>query len=1213
MELFGSRLLQIVRHVSGLLLIVSTLSSCGWMSVSLSSNEFEVVLRADSTKPYSNTPTRTFNFDVIGATSTQYEYRLNPVSPQDPNEPWSVVSSAIGSTSSLELTGLSEGPQLLQLRAISQDGTISKTTSFSWDVDMTPPTVTAHTGPTGLSNQTAASFTFSATDNTGGVGVNHLECRFDGIATWNNCSSPYSLAPLLNGNHTLAVRAIDKAGNVSSEVQYTWEVDILPPKIVISTPITLRGGGLTGSVSWRLTEKNVAASSSFTLDFFDGSSWTALGTIPAVAGANTNQLYSLNNFSVPNLNISNARIRIHLEDAVGNETEALSSVFPVEITPPTIASLDMELADGAPITYSPDINVALSVNSPYGVVTGIMLSEDPIFSGVTWDTYTPEKIVFRLSNLSGTKTVYAKVRTYTGLESNVVSKDIEYQTENPPVVTWEGPLTSTSISPSSGAVTLSWSCSSSGTLPANPIKSLMYSADDGVNYHTIATDLPNNDSPTAGHLNWTAPSMTPFGVLITATTPLKFRAFCRSTAGLINGVESEVYNSAWKIYAGGSNLQDNIHISAAILDRTPLFADQDNNLYFLKNSSALMRVDRKTGVVTAFFGELQTQGCNTNQLSNAKLLSLSANKAVAYVTSGLTGSCPRLYKINLSTGAAPFQILPHREVIDGLEEARIHNDRYYIYYQDKTYKFIDLSNPSEAPKKIVGQEGLCGAVSSIGTPAEDSLLPCSANTTFTVSRDGTKIWFGPSASNFGLEGSFTAGFNIKFINKPEMNSIFRNCVPNVSDSQGKTWMCPGSTTNGNKIVILDEETESIVSQYQMVGFKNVTGFRINLGTGTNSIYAVSTVNELFELKYQDGTWQQSTVMSNPLMTTGNGTDLKKVVFTDIDDLLWDDTTSALYIRGANHLRRFSYNIPAMTLNSVSTAVNSTVMNNSTTVTGLAINTAGTLIATHSFSNITRVMKSMDLTSFDPIAESILEGTPAAYNKSGSSTVFPAYGVDISFANSGNRSIYNRRLLMAYGGNDLLYFIGSSRFKDLVQEETDLTLFSTNGTTIRFVAGAAGAAQMAPAGTGNALNNPLKEVIGLQRASDGNLWLIDDYRLKKITILDSTPQYVDTIDYSLLPNYPSTIHNWTHAKYHESSGWTYFALAQSESADGKGHVWAAHPVHGWQELPMSGLSIGARPASVSNDARVGDLRLEISPFGLLLLDTYNRRILLHDLL
>src|SRR6187397_1632978 len=139
---------------------------------------------------------------------------------------------------------------------------------FTWNVDTIPPTTNITTTMDGnnitISNSSntksnSVIFEFSGND-TGGVGVDHLECSLDG-ASFTVCTSPVQLssADILDGTHAFSVRAQDKVGNImSTPLLFNWTVDTVSPSTNINMAIdgnneTLVSNGSTRSTSTTFT------------------------------------------------------------------------------------------------------------------------------------------------------------------------------------------------------------------------------------------------------------------------------------------------------------------------------------------------------------------------------------------------------------------------------------------------------------------------------------------------------------------------------------------------------------------------------------------------------------------------------------------------------------------------------------------------------------------------------------------------------------------------------------------------------------------------------------------------------------------------------------------------------------------------------------------------------------------------------------------------
>ena len=101
--------------------------------------------------------------------------------------------------------------------------------TYSWVVDTVHPLVGLTSKPALITNQTSASFAFSATGS-----VDHYECRLDAGA-FALCASPLLYSALKDGEHTFAVRAVSVGGTAGAATTYTWTVDTVPPQTTIAS------------------------------------------------------------------------------------------------------------------------------------------------------------------------------------------------------------------------------------------------------------------------------------------------------------------------------------------------------------------------------------------------------------------------------------------------------------------------------------------------------------------------------------------------------------------------------------------------------------------------------------------------------------------------------------------------------------------------------------------------------------------------------------------------------------------------------------------------------------------------------------------------------------------------------------------------------------------------------------------------------------------
>jgi glucose/arabinose dehydrogenase len=109
--------------------------------------------------------------------------------------------------------------------------------------DSTPPQTTIVSGPSGNVKSTSASFSFSSSE-----AGSTFQCRRD-ASSFSACTSPKSYSSLNQGNHTIRVRAIDKAGNIdATAASRSWFVDTVVPNGTISI-----NGGAASTASRSVT------------------------------------------------------------------------------------------------------------------------------------------------------------------------------------------------------------------------------------------------------------------------------------------------------------------------------------------------------------------------------------------------------------------------------------------------------------------------------------------------------------------------------------------------------------------------------------------------------------------------------------------------------------------------------------------------------------------------------------------------------------------------------------------------------------------------------------------------------------------------------------------------------------------------------------------------------------------------------------------------
>jgi hypothetical protein len=116
---------------------------------------------------------------------------------------------------------LPDGPHMIEVRAIDAAGNVDPTPAmYMWEVDTTPPDTTIVIAEPTPTTDPTGDFVFGSNE------MNVIyECSVDG-GPFIPCPQMFSTQSLPDGMHTIAVRAIDSAGNVDpTPAMYGWTVD----------------------------------------------------------------------------------------------------------------------------------------------------------------------------------------------------------------------------------------------------------------------------------------------------------------------------------------------------------------------------------------------------------------------------------------------------------------------------------------------------------------------------------------------------------------------------------------------------------------------------------------------------------------------------------------------------------------------------------------------------------------------------------------------------------------------------------------------------------------------------------------------------------------------------------------------------------------------------------------------------------------------------
>jgi hypothetical protein len=207
-----------------------------------------------------------------------------------------------------------------------------------------PATPTVSSGPANPTTSTSATFTF--TDTQSGV---TFQCSRDGAA-FSACASGQNYSGLAQGSHTFQVEAI-QSGKASSPASYTWTIDLTPPTVTFSSPVTggsynlagwnvgcTGGAGVCGTAAdpSGVSSVQVSIKQNATGKYWSGSGWVATAEIFNAATGTTGWGYPV---ALPQPDGSYS-VHVRATDGVGNVTSASSypaSTFTTDTVPPASA------------------------------------------------------------------------------------------------------------------------------------------------------------------------------------------------------------------------------------------------------------------------------------------------------------------------------------------------------------------------------------------------------------------------------------------------------------------------------------------------------------------------------------------------------------------------------------------------------------------------------------------------------------------------------------------------------------------------------------------------------------------------------------------------------------------------------------------------------------------------------------------------------------
>ena len=306
---------------------------------------------------------------TVGATAPTVT--LNSVPPQLTNTSSATVGFSVdvaGSTTWCSLDGaaasacaspvgfsnLADGRHTVEVYAVGPGGQQSAPAGTAFTVDTVAPRVSVTSAPSGTVQSAGASLRFVVDDVTAAAW-----CSIDGAAA-RRCTSPLDLSALADGNHTVAVYAVDAAGNTGPTRSVSFTIDNTPPTVTFTATPPASSANRTATVTF--SSNDPAATT-----------WCALdgGTPQQCSGSR----------SYPGLGNGSHTISVYAVDAAGNRGPTESTTFTIATAGPVLTSTPPAKSSNKNVTFTWIAQLGFTYQYSY--------------DGVNW---TPTTTFFNTSN-----------------------------------------------------------------------------------------------------------------------------------------------------------------------------------------------------------------------------------------------------------------------------------------------------------------------------------------------------------------------------------------------------------------------------------------------------------------------------------------------------------------------------------------------------------------------------------------------------------------------------------------------------------------------------------------------------------------------------------------------------------------------------------------------------------------------------------------------
>jgi len=143
-------------------------------------------------------------------------------------------------------------------------------------------------------------------------------------------TTPYVLLNGSDGDIDLYLWTKDAAGRVSDTPStFSINLDTTAPQINLTGMLSAYLADNNRTFSWTLTELNSSNAQNFSVELFNGTSWLPQANVPLTNGPHNSASFNTT-IAIPNINVSNAKLRVSYTDLLGHPTTVESALFAIE-------------------------------------------------------------------------------------------------------------------------------------------------------------------------------------------------------------------------------------------------------------------------------------------------------------------------------------------------------------------------------------------------------------------------------------------------------------------------------------------------------------------------------------------------------------------------------------------------------------------------------------------------------------------------------------------------------------------------------------------------------------------------------------------------------------------------------------------------------------------------------------------------------------------